>query len=260
MFSLLGVALVDVNYDLPLENKTPFQHLIISAFNCLGVFFVLFIFIRLIDQEAFIDIGLRLKNRLKDMFWGISLGLFIMGFALLLLLFIDEIKFINFNFELENLIYMFLLFVFVSLSEEFLLRGYVLRNFMYSFNKYIALILSSLIFALMHGANPHIDWISLFDLFLAGILLGLPYIFNKNLWFPIALHFSWNFFQSLFGFNVSGLDTYSLIEFEMLEPNIINGGDFGFEGSILSIIIQIILIIAIFIWYRKKQCPTHATQ
>ena len=75
-------------------------------------------------------------------------------------------------------------------------------------------------------------------------------MFTKNLWFPIALHFSWNFFQSMFGFKVSGLDSYSIIEFKILENNYINGGEFGFESSILSLVI--ISISTIFIWKYFK--------
>jgi hypothetical protein len=124
---------------------------------------------------------------------------------------------------------------------------------MYSFNKYFALFLSSVLFSLMHGANPNMDWFSFLNLFLAGILLGVSYIYTKNLWFPIALHFSWNFFQTLFGFNVSGQDFYSLIEFRISEKNILNGGNFGFEGSILSIIVQVILILTVIIYYQNKK-------
>lgn len=260
MFSLLGAALVDVNYDLPSENKTLFQHLIVSVFNFIGVFCVLFFFVQIVDEEAFIDIGLKIKNRSNDIILGIVIGLLIMGFAALLLIIIDEIIFLNYKVDFKSIIYMFILFILVSLAEEFLLRGYILRNFMYSFNKYVALILSSFLFSIMHGLNPSFDFIAFINLFLAGILLGLPYIFNKNLWFPIALHFSWNFFQSLFGFNVSGQESYSLVQIDIPDPNLINGGNFGFEGSILSIIVQIILIFAIFIWYRKKQTSTHATE
>lgn len=122
-----------------------------------------------------------------------------------------------------------------------------------SFNKYIALIVSSILFALIHSFNPHIDLFSLFDLFLAGIVLGLSYIYTKNLWFPIALHLSWNLFQTLLGFNVSGKDTYSIIEFGMKERNLMNGGDFGFEGSYLSIIAEVVTIIGIGIYYNRKK-------
>ena len=60
-------------------------------------------------------------------------------------------------------------------------------------------------------------------LFLAGVLLGVSYVYTKNLWFPVALHFSWNFFEALFGFNVSGQDFYSLIDFNITEKNLLNG-------------------------------------
>ena len=79
---------------------------------------------------------------------------------------------------------------------------------MSSFNKYKALIISSILFSIMHGLNPNISLFSLFDLFLAGIVLDLSYINTKNLWFPIDMHLSWNLFQTLLGFNVSGQDTY----------------------------------------------------
>lgn len=124
---------------------------------------------------------------------------------------------------------------------------------MISFNKYVALIVSSILFSLMHGFNPNIDLFSLFNIFLAGILLGLSYIYTKNLWFPIALHLSWNLFQTIFGFNVSGQDSYSLIEFSIYENNLLNGGDFGFEGSILSVISMIITIIGIWIYYNREK-------
>nr|WP_235817831.1 CPBP family intramembrane glutamic endopeptidase [Formosa haliotis] len=100
------------------------------------------------------------------------------------------------------------------------------------------------------------DWFSFLNLFLAGILLGITYTYTKNLWFPIALHFSWNLFQTLFGFNVSGQDFYSLIEFKITDNNMINGGDFGFEGSIFSVIAQVLAIGAIWFYYNKNQPKT----
>jgi hypothetical protein len=87
----------------------------------------------------------------------------------------------------------------VAVVEETLFRGYVLKNFMESFNKYAALIISSGLFSSMHYFNLDFDLFSFFSLFLAGILFGISYIYTKNLWFPIALHLSWNLFQALFG-------------------------------------------------------------
>lgn len=228
------------------------QDLVITFFNFLATLLVILFFVRFIDNERFIDIGLRLKNKVKDVFIGLFLGFIIMASAIFFLILSEEIVYKNIFIDIEKIFYMILLYIIVSLTEEILFRGYILRNFMYSFNRPTALILSSLLFSIAHGLNPNYDFHAFSNLFLAGILLGISYTYTKNLWFPIALHFSWNFFQSLFGFNVSGLNFYSLIEFSIPEPNIINGGKFGFEGSILSIIVQLFLILAIFIWYKRK--------
>ncbi len=219
----------------------------------LGTFLVIWIFMKFLDKEKFSKVGLETRNRLNEFLVGIGIGAFIMTAGYSLLLILGEIRFQKVIFDYKEILITILIFSVVAVMEEVLFRGYILKNLLLSFNKYIALIVSSVLFSLMHGFNPNIDVLSLTNLFLAGILLGISYIHTKNLWFPIALHLSWNLFQTLFGFSVSGQDAYSIIEFSIQENNILNGGAFGFEGSILSIIGQIIVIIGIGIYYNKKE-------
>lgn len=228
------------------------QHLIISIFDLTGTFLVLLMFMRYVDKENFIELGFQTKGRLEDFIVGITVGLIIMVIGYFLLIYLGEIFFTKINFDLKELIISILLYGIVALVEEMLFRGYILKNLMISFNKYVALIISSVLFSLMHSFNPNVTWFSLFDLFLAGLVLGLSYLYTKNLWFPISMHLSWNLFQALFGFNVSGLDTYSIIEFKINEANLINGGAFGFEGSYLAIISEILTIIVIGFYYNKS--------
>ncbi|UMB53296.1 CPBP family intramembrane metalloprotease [Lutibacter sp. A64] len=251
-FQSLGALISGVNItDCELE-QTSIQQLIISSFDFLGTFFVLWLFMKFIDKEQFIKLGFYIKGRFKDFAIGIVIGLLIMSIGYFLLLYLNEITFQKINFNTKETLITILLFTIVAIVEETLLRGYILRNLMISFNKYSALIISSILFSLMHGFNPNIDLFALTNLFLAGILLGLSYIHTKNLWFPIALHLSWNLFQSLLGFNVSGLDTYSIIEFNISEKSLLNGGAFGFEGSIFSVIAMLITTALIEVYYRKK--------
>lgn len=251
-FQIIGGALVGISFDDLEVEQDPVQRLVIQLFSFLGTLLVVWIFLRSIDKEKFLDIGLRLKNNFKSFWVGLVIGTLIMflGFGLLQIL--GEINFQKIKFDFNQILISILIFVLVSLTEEIVFRGYILRNLMYSFNKYIALLISAILFSLMHGFNPNIDIIGFSNIFLAGILLGITYIHTKNLWFPIALHFSWNFFQTFLGFNVSGQNTYSAIEFKIAEETILNGGSFGFEGSILSMIAMIITIIAISIYYREK--------
>ena len=251
IFQFMGAAILDLDIEDINSIKTTFQHFIINLFGFIGLLLVLWLFMKYVDNEKFINLGFHLKKKSKHFYLGVFLGFIIMGFAYLLLSQMDEIVFVKTVFKINEILMSIGLFIIVAISEEVLIRGYVLRNLMYSFNKYTALIISSILFSLIHGFNPDMSWLSYLNLFLAGILLGTSYIYTKNLWFPIALHFSWNFFQSLFGFNVSGQNLYSLIEFKIAKSNLINGGLFGFEGSIFCIVIQLVLITTILIYYNK---------
>jgi len=252
-FQFIGMLIMGVdfeNYDPIIETSK--QHLIVGFFDLLGTFFVLWLFMKYVDKEKFIDLGFHIKNRLKEFNYGIVIGVFIMIVGYLLLIIMGQIILKKIIFNPKEIIITILIYSIVAIVEEVLFRGYVLRNFMISFNKYTALIISSLLFSLMHGFNPNIDLFAFIDLFLAGILLGISYVYTKNLWFPIALHFSWNLIQTFLGFNVSGIKAYSIIEFSIPEKNLLNGGDFGFEGSILSIIAQIVFIGVIWHFYNSK--------
>ena len=248
-------GIIDFDFDkyLEIEDMRDFlvADTIIQYFDLIGVLLLLWVLMRFVDKEPFINLGFSLKGKVNDIILGMTLGLLLMAVGYTILILLGEIKFIGFNYDLKNIILLFLLFIAVSIAEETYVRGYVLKNLLQSFNPIISLIISSAIFSLLHFFNPNVNYIALTELFIAGILLGISYVYTKNLWFPIALHLSWNFFQVMFGFNVSGMDTYSLIEFEIIENNNINGGDFGFEGSYLSILFSLIMMYFLWKYYKK---------
>lgn len=253
LFQFVGAYVAGKEISPEYIQETTEQHLTTSFFGLLGTLLVIYLFVELVDEERFADVGMHLRNHIKGVFLGLTTGLFIMVAGYLVLDALNQIKFAETIFLGGEFLMTVLLFLIVSISEEIFFRGYILRNFMASMNKYVALFVSALFFALMHAANPNLTLIGNINLFLAGILLGLPYIYTKNLMFPIALHFSWNFFQSIIGFNVSGMDSYSLIEFKIKESTILNGGDFGFEGSVLATILQIILIVALYLVFNNRK-------
>ncbi|QTE23450.1 CPBP family intramembrane glutamic endopeptidase [Polaribacter cellanae] len=253
IFQLIGANLAGVDYTNLEYKETSIQQLTTSFFDLAGTFLVIWLFMKFVDKEKFIELGFQTKNRFKDFIYGIIIGFIIMVLGYFLLIYFEEIFFVKINFDFKELLISICLFTIVAIVEETLIRGYVLKNLMSSFHKYIALILSSILFSLAHSFNPNVNLFSLFDLFLAGIVLGLSYIYTKNLWFPIAMHLSWNLFQTLLGFNVSGQDAYSIIEFKINEANLVNGGAFGFEGSYLSVIAEILTIIGIAYYYNRQR-------
>lgn len=228
------------------------QKAIINFFGLIGTFLIVWIFTSAVYKESFMSLGFSIKGRVKDIIAGLVTGILVMAASFFLLLILNEIYIESIIFDLKKIVWLFLLFVIVAFVEEVLCRGFILGNLMVSFRKYIALLVSALVFMILHAINPNVSWLGLLNLFLAGILLGLPYIFTKNLWLPVSLHFSWNFFQSLFGFHVSGFEVYSIIEISRDENNLFNGGEFGFEGSILSTLLLLLIILCFYSFYEKS--------
>lgn len=250
---LLGYLVLGLKFsDIHLQ-KTPLQEIVVAIFTLIGTFTLIGIFRRFIDKESFRSLGFYPKRYTQETILGLGLGALLIATGFASLVFLNEIQWTGTNFVPENILSGICLFVFVAFYEELFLRGYILNNLMKSMNRMVALLISSVFFSMLHIFNPNFTWFSFLNILLAGILLGLPYIYTKSLWLPISLHFSWNFFQgTIFGFNVSGQTTYSLFTQSRVSDNFWNGGKFGFEGSALSVLFQIIAISGLWLYYSKK--------
>lgn len=186
--------------------------------------------------------GRSLALRRKDALAGILLAvvLYAVGFGISLLVGAVEVAGVALN--LSTLFISLGFCLLVAITEELALRGFVLERMLQGgVNKFWALFLSAALFSLIHIGNPNFDFLSFINLLLAGILLGSSYIYTRNLSFPIALHWFWNWIQGpVLGYEVSGNKFCDgLLTLHLPEANLINGGAFGFEGSILCTVLMI---------------------
>lgn len=256
IFLLIGGLLIGIPSEdfgiidnLSLDKITKLQF-----FNLLGIVLSIFIFRKFVDRRTFLSIGLSVKNRFADFITGFVITIAIFSLGFFTLYFFNYIKITGINFNANTLLLNFFLFLFISLIEELMMRGYILNNLLESMNKYLALIISSVIFSLFHIFNDNTSLLGMINLFLAGLTLGAAYIYTRNLWFPISLHLFWNFIQGpILGFNVSGMKLDTLIVFNSKGSDLITGGDFGFEGSILCTILELISFIGILYYFRRKE-------
>ena len=134
--------------------------------------------------------------------------------------------------------------------EEILYRGLLFRLYGKVFGTWAALLLMAVTFAAMHANNTGATFTGLLNVALAGVLLGAAYAASGRLWLPIGLHFGWNFAQtSLFGTAMSGFSMGpGLIAGRMSGPDILTGGKFGPEGSIVAVIV--VLAVTIYLVWR----------
>ncbi|OAV72158.1 CAAX amino terminal protease self- immunity [Bacteroidales bacterium Barb4] len=223
----------------------------ISLVMLMGTLTTVFLWTKFKHGERIKDIGFELRTKWKDLLWGMFYGAAAVTGGFLICYITGLVQIVDIHFTPDILIVLFTL-ILVAAGEEILSRGYLLRRFMKTYNKYAALGIASLLFMAAHLANQNISTIGMINLFLAGILLGIYYIYKQNLWFPIGLHFTWNFFQSVFGFEVSGMKTESIIVQQPVEGmEWLTGGAFGFEGSVYCTIIQVLCITAVYFQYGR---------
>ena len=143
----------------------------------------------------------------------------------------------------------------VAIFEEILIRGIIFRIAEEKLGSYYSLALSAIIFGALHLMNPESSFTSAACVAIeGGLLLGAAYIYSRNLWLPIAIHFAWNFMQSgIFGAVTSGNEkTNSLLTTHFTGPELITGGAFGPEGTIQAIIFCLIATIVLMMLNAKK--------
>ena len=206
-----------------------------------------------IDRKSFESLGFTIKGYSNEAGLGFFGALAILGIGSLILVATGNISFISASVDISPLLLEIAMMVVVAFVEELLFRGYLLNNLLQSMNKWLALAICSILFALFHGSNPDVTVFAIVNILLAGILIGLNYIFTRNLWFGICFHFAWNYFQGpVLGYDVSGLKITSIFQQTVTGPPVWTGGTFGFEGSLLCPLLFVLAIVIFALLFRKR--------
>lgn len=241
---------------IPIEHGLLLQLLISQVVTLFFIFLIVYYFRKFIDRKSVLSLGFSIHNRTKDIIFALLLGFIIMAFGFSLLWIMGKLEIRAIKFVPYVMFMSLIIFFAVALIEEIVFRGYLLNNLMESLNKYIALTITALIFGALHSLNDNFTVVGLLNLTLFGVLAGMPYIFNRNLWFPISFHLSWNYSQgAVFGFPVSGKGEG--IEF-LISQNLqgnpqITGGSFGFEGSLILTLLLFMSILIVSYLYKNNQ-------
>jgi uncharacterized protein len=124
-----------------------------------------------------------------------------------------------------------------AVGEELIFRGAIFRITDERLGTAAALLISSILFGLLHAANPGATAVSTVAIAVeAGALLGMAYSASGSLWLPMGLHFGWNFTEGgVFGTAVSGGQSHGLIESVLSGPTLLTGGAFGPEASVIAV-------------------------
>ena len=221
---------------------------------------------RFLDRRSFTSLGLQIdRNFLPDLIAGIAITFIVMGLIYLTMSLLGWLHFSAFAWQVDPLplligqtLVFFIVFILVGWQEELLFRGYQLQTLASGMNLFWGVLVSSIIFGLLHLSNPNAMWVSAAGIFFAGVFLTTGYLRTGRLWLSIGLHIGWNFFEGVvFGFPVSGLTIYPLLRIQVTGPSLWTGGAFGPEAGLIvlpGLAIGAILIL-VYTHFRGAQKP-----
>ena len=193
------------------------------------------------------------RGWLRELMIGLVAGLVATGLLVLILVVTGSVSLAlspDMRSSLGAFPFFLVIFTLAAAVEEFVFRGYPLQAFAEGSRRWIAGILLCLPFTMGHADNPDVTFVGIANIFLASIILVILYFQTRRLWLPISFHMSWNFAQSwLWGFDVSGIEIENqLFVVTPTGSDLITGGGFGLEGSILSTV----LFVAVAVWFLAK--------
>jgi membrane protease YdiL (CAAX protease family) len=228
----------------------PLQPKFYDLVFALAAILITYIFRQLIDRKSFMSLGLSVNGYWRDAIAGGMLAVFIVAAASTILKTTGHLKWTDIIFDPRSLFIILGSTVLIAFAEELIFRGYILSNLMLSFNKWLALLVSALLFMLFHWSA--IGFLPLLNTFIIGLVLGLTYIYTRNLWFPICFHIGWKFFEGpILGFPVEG-GQQTLLQADITGDGNITGGTAGLEGSFVFTVIALLGLVALYLFFQKK--------
>lgn len=214
----------------------------------------------LVEKRTIKSMGF--NRKIIGYFKGILLAIALLGFSLGFIVLTGNITYngIDSNIKIPIIVAFGGAFIIQGAMEETMCRGFLMLSLSKKTTIPISILISSILFALPHfsslfESNLIYGIIGLINILLMSVILSLFLIKDKNIWISCAIHSFWNFFLfNIVGLNLSGIDGQSAIfNFTINKNNIINGGNYGIEASIITTFVLFICMILLIFSIKKKK-------
>ena len=223
-----------------------------SGFLILGAI----IYCRAIEKRRLSTIGINKRGFFTEYLLGIVIGAIMITVPALICHLSGCVTLsLNENLSPIYLILFFLAFFLQGMGEEAIFRGYFLTSLCRRNREWVAIIVSSLMFAIFHIPNRSFSIIAFINITLFGIFAAVFMLKRGSIWAVGAIHTVWNFMQgNIFGFSVSGNPLLPSL-FNGSDQgfgSILSGGDFGIEGGLGATVVLLIALLSALMMPAKK--------
>ncbi len=215
-------------------------------------------FCKWIQKRKMNTLGFHKKGWVKEYLIGWLVGFVLFSAAVLICVMTGSLTFVGIspNFAVGTFLLFTLGFIVQGMSEEVLCRGYFMVSVGRRYSMWVAVIVNSVAFAVLHLRNSGISVLAVVNLALFGAFASVYFVKRNDIWGICAVHSVWNLVQgNVYDIRVSGMKlSCSLLSSEITEgKELINGGAFGLEGGLAVTIVLVVGTIILLCMKGKKQ-------
>ncbi len=254
-----------INSNYPDLVETPIGQFPVELASVVAALLATWLMGKVVKSVQLENYGLRHPNSVWHLIYGTLIGVGLIFFIVVICQLLGVLSF-NPNYPPSFGFLGVALIVSVSANaivQEIIFRGYFFSALEAKYSPKTAIIISSLIFTLIHAGIFSAAWplsvIGGLNLFLAGVLMSVAYLRTKSLWLPIGLHIGWNLTQAMLNLRVTGHQLNVGEPLVILQgAPILTGGSLGLEGSIVGIAGVILGLIIVAFLFKKPATVKHA--
>lgn len=226
-----------------------------------GAIFFVFLWIKFVEKRSFSSIGFWKEKWMRKYLRGAFIGFIFISIPVILLVLTGNVKLQMQEITMTaifGIVGSLVAFLIQGATEEIVVRGWLFPVLSVRSRIWIGIVVTSFLFGFLHLLNPGITILSISNIILVGVFAAFYVLKDSSLWGICAWHSIWNWAQyNVFGFAVSGMSMYSTPLFKPVTNGneVLHGGSFGIEGSIITTIMLSIASIVLWrqLWGRRAK-------
>ncbi len=257
---VIGITMA-MGYD-PLHGVLPSVDVVmLMKYYGFAVFFVVtLLYCKLFEKRNLKSLGF--NKKVCDYFIGAVLAVVLLAVIMFVCCVTGVMSFGGFT-SVTDVLYLLALFagfLIQGSAEELVCRGFLLPSLLKKTSIPVAVLVSSTAFALPHlptvlEADPQFALVGVINLYLVSAVFSLLFILRSNIYIVCGLHSVWNFvLNGAMGLSVSGSNSNenSLLNFNVNAQNILSGGAYGVEASVVTaVLLGIVTIILVKLCHKR---------
>lgn len=196
-------------------------------------------------------------NRIPELVIGILVGFGMNGVLILMAMMHGDIHLYFDRFNIGAVLLLFVSVFIQSAAEEIMCRGFIYHRILRTYRgQYLAAaLINGIFFGLIHITNNGATPIAIIDIIICGIEYSAMVYYFDSVWMAMGAHAGWNFTQSILAGlpNSGNVFPYSIFRLDAATAtnSFFYDVGFGVEGTIPSVIIELVVLVLIIVIGRK---------